>query len=83
MIFQSPKMSSAHFTLKNGKNLAKNEEKSCPEIFTIQKLKFSATLVKKNAIKTVRGGRFLDNIKKWDKKSQKVGFSATDVGFSA
>ena len=28
----------------------KNEEKPCPEIFTSQKLKFSAKLVKENAI---------------------------------
>ena len=39
-----------HSTIKNGKNLAKNEEKPCPEIFTSQKLKFSAKLVKENAI---------------------------------
>jgi hypothetical protein len=37
----------------------------------------------KNAIKTVRGGQFLDNFKRWDKKSPKVGFLAMDVGFSA
>ena len=37
MIFQSSAMSSTHSTLKN---LAKNEEKSCQEIFASQKLKF-------------------------------------------
>ena len=45
MIFQSSTMSSAHSTLKNAKNLAKNEE-----IFTSQKLKFAAKLFKENAI---------------------------------
>ena len=30
--------------------MAQNEEKPCPEIFTRQKLKFSAKLVEKNAI---------------------------------
>ena len=38
--------------LKNDKNFAKNEEKPCPEIFTSQKLKISAKLVKDNAILT-------------------------------
>ena len=32
--------------------MAKNEEKPCPEIFTNQKLKFSANLVENNAILT-------------------------------
>ena len=32
--------------------MAKNEEKPCPEIFTNEKLKFSAKLVEKNAILT-------------------------------
>ena len=35
------------------KKMAKNEEKPCPEIFTSQKLKFSAKLVKENAILTI------------------------------
>ena len=51
-IFDDFSTSSAHSTLKNCKNLAKNEEKPCPEIFTSQKLKFSAKLVEKNAILT-------------------------------
>ena len=34
----------------DGLKMAKNEEKSCPEIFTSQKLKFSAKLVKENAM---------------------------------
>ena len=33
MIFQSSAVFSVQSTLKNGKNLAKNEEKLCPEIY--------------------------------------------------
>ena len=33
--------------------MAKNEEKPCPEIFSSQKLKFSAKLVEQNVILTI------------------------------